>query len=115
MSEASSGPQLDGEEENTIEASFAVLELCLEQLAGIAPVDSPQAILDLVPDISEVAQRLVVVELIKFDLATAAETGIVRTLEFYWPDVGRLLPHEAIPFDLVLEEVQLPRQWLDQT
>ena len=98
------GQQAD---DNTVEASFALLELCLEQLASIAPCDSPQQILDLIPAVSLEARRLILVELIKFDLATAAEAQEARRLDFYWPLVGDLLPQEAIPFDLVLEEVQL--------
>jgi serine/threonine protein kinase len=100
-------PPADLIEENTVEASFALLELCLEQLAGIAPVADATQILDLIPEISLVAQRLILVELIKFDLATASESGALRSLEFYWPAVGAILPQERIPFDLVLEEVQL--------
>ncbi len=95
--------------QDTVEASFALLELCLEQLAEIAPVDSPEQILDLIPEISVPARRLILVELIKFDLATASESGVVRSLEFYWPAVGDSLPQECIPFDLVLEEIQLRR------
>ncbi len=109
MESPDSNPVLPGDEEQTVEASFALLELCLEQLSSLAPVDSPQQILDLIPEISVPAQRLILVELIKFDLATAAETGQVRSLEFYWPAVGHALPQELIPFDLVLEEIQLRR------
>ncbi len=99
----------DSHDEDTVEASYALLELCLEQLANVSPVDSPQSILDVLPNISPVATRLILVELIKYDLSTAAESGIPRTLEFYWPAVGKQLPQEMIPFDLVLEEVQLRR------
>lgn len=98
-----------GEDENTIEASFALLEICLEQLTEIAPVTTPEQILQLIPDVTVSARRLILVELLKFDLATAAEAGTPRTLEFYWPMAGEILPQEAIPFDLVLEEVQLRR------
>lgn len=97
------------EDENTIEASFALLEICLEQLTEIAPVTSPEQILQLIPDVTVSARRLILVELLKFDLASAAEAGTPRTLEFYWPMAGEILPQDAIPFDLVLEEVQLRR------
>lgn len=96
-------------DDNTVEASFALLELCLEQLAEIVPIDDPQQCVDLLPQIAVPSSRLILVELIKFDLAAAAEAGIPRTLEFYWPTVGAALPQECIPFDLVLEEVQLRR------
>ena len=102
-------PPIDLLEENTVEASFALLELCLEQLASMAPVADPTQILDLIPEISLPAQRLILVELLKFDLASASESGTRRTLEFYWPAVADILPQDRIPFDLVLEEVQLRR------
>ncbi|QDV22130.1 serine/threonine-protein kinase [Aureliella helgolandensis] len=93
----------------TIEASFALLELSLEKLAAIAPVTRPEQILELLPSAALHSAKLVVVELIKFDLSAAAEAGELRRLEFYWPVMGRALPQEQIPFDLVLEEVQLLR------
>lgn len=97
----------DGDEEFTVEASFALLEMCLEQLTEIAPVQSAEQLLQLMPSASPEGQRLILTELIKFDLATAREQGQPRTLEFYWPTVANILPQENIPFDLVLEEVQL--------
>ncbi|MEM7476238.1 MAG: serine/threonine-protein kinase, partial [Planctomycetota bacterium] len=103
----------------TIEASFAVLEQCMQRLIAIAPVADPAELVELVPEISENSRRLVLVELMKYDLASAAELGTQRTLEFYWPAAGQILPHENIPFDLVLEEVQLRRaagedpKWVD--
>lgn len=100
---------LEPDDQNTVEASFALLELCLEQLTAIAPVDHPTQILDLIPQIPTPSRRLILVELIKYDLATAAEANIARTLEFYWPAAGEVLPQDCIPFDLVLEEVQLRR------
>lgn len=98
---------LPDDEQHTIEASFALLEICLEQLSEVAPVNTSDQILNLVPEASESAQRLILVELVKFDLARARESGLERTLEFYWPTVGSILPQENIPCDLVLEEVQL--------
>ncbi len=98
-----------GDEMHTIEASFAMLELCLEQLASVSPVHDARQILDLIPSVALTAQRLLVVELIKFDLAAASEAGKPRSLDFFWPGVGSVLPQEAIPFDLVLEEIQLRR------
>lgn len=95
--------------QDTIEASFALLELCMDRLAQIAPVDAPEQILELLPEVAAEATRLILVELIKYDLAKAAEWAPGRTLEFYWPCVAEKLPQDRIPFDLVLEEVQLRR------
>ena len=82
----------NNEEEFTVEASFALLEMCLEQLTEIAPVQSAEKLLELMPAASIEGQRLVLTELIKFDLATAREQGQPRTLEFYWPTVAYILP-----------------------
>lgn len=102
-----SEPVSNHDDANTIEASFALLELCLERAANICPVESPSQILELIPQVSDSASRLIVVELIKFDLASAGDKGIARSLDFYWPEIGSELPQDCIPFDLVLEEVQL--------
>ncbi len=101
------GDDVPDEFDGTVEASFAHLELCIGQLAAISPISSAEKIVELVPAVSETAKRLILAELIKFDLAKAAEAGLKRTLEFYWPTAAEVLPHERIPFDLVLEEVHL--------
>ncbi len=116
-------------EQHTIEASFGLLQLCLQQLTAFAPVASAAQLLELIPDIPLAAKQLILVELIKYDLAAAAQRmpveesahlgGLTRSLEFYWPIVAELLPAEKIPLDLILEEVQLRRcageepQWND--
>jgi len=102
-----SGEPPQPEVDATVDASFAQLEICLNRLSEISPVGITQQILDLVPPASESSQRLILVEMLKFDLARAAESGQSRRLDFYWPDAGAILPHERIPFDLVLEEVHL--------
>lgn len=117
---------------HTLDASFAVLELCLQRLTQIAPVESPSQILELIPELPLPARRLILSELIKSDMNAYAQgsgnsiaTSIptretqtrldetqqfsVRSLEFYWPAVGVILPLSDLPFDLVLEEVQLRR------
>lgn len=109
-SQPSSVPDSPELEDGTIEASFAVLELCLEQLAVVAPVQAAEQVLDLIPPISSVSQKLILVELIKYDLAKASEANLPRKLDFYWPAVAGILPQEDIPFDLLLEEVQLLRE-----
>ncbi|MEO8271403.1 MAG: serine/threonine-protein kinase, partial [Aureliella sp.] len=126
----------------TMDASFAVLEICLRRLMRIAPVQSPSQILELIPSLPLAAQRLILCELIKFDLnayvqssdspahvpratldaetaSSATPRFSVRHLEFYWPAAATILPLEQVPIDLVLEEVQLRRaagerpQWAD--
>ncbi len=96
--------------EYTIDASFAQLESCIGRLQAIAPVQRAGLLRDLVPDVPEVARRLIVVELIKCDMAAAADLGIVRNIDFYLTAVSDWLPIERIPFDLVLEEILLRKE-----
>jgi|688.fasta_scaffold72250_1 serine/threonine protein kinase len=50
--------------------------------------------------------RLLLVELIKLDLAAAAAAGLDRRLSDYLAEFSIELPHAAVPVDLVLEELQ---------
>lgn len=93
-------------EQHTLEASFGLLEICLQQLARIAPVADAQQLVELIPPIPRPSQQLILVELIKFDLAAGS---CRRLLEFYWPAVADILPVESLPIDLILEEAQLRR------
>jgi serine/threonine protein kinase len=106
----------DPTQPQTLEASFGLLESCLQQLTTFAPVRHPGELLALIPNCPRPTQQLILVELIKYDLAASAirtEHGTVihlpRTLEFYWPVVGDVLPADKIPFDLILEELHLRR------
>ncbi len=65
-------------EQHTLEASFALLEHCLQQLAALAPVADPNQLVDLIPPIPSTAQQLILVELIKFDLAASRQRPELR-------------------------------------
>jgi eukaryotic-like serine/threonine-protein kinase len=94
----------------TTEASFTQLEFCLGQLRSISPVSDPLQIRKLIPDTLQVSGRLIAIELIKYDMAIAAELGISRNIDFYLSKFEPLLSPDNIPFDLVLEEIQLRRE-----
>ncbi|MCA9195343.1 MAG: serine/threonine protein kinase [Planctomycetales bacterium] len=96
--------------QGTIEASFAFLENCIGQFAAVAPAKDPQQILELLPDTDAISRRLILIELIKFDLESAAKQGHPRELNFYWPQVGAELPQDLIPLDLVLVELHFRRE-----
>lgn len=79
-------------EQHTLEASFGLLEICLQQLARIAPVTDARQLVELIPPIPRPSQQLILVELIKFDLAAG---NCRRLLEFYWPAVADILSVES--------------------
>ncbi|MCA9134712.1 MAG: hypothetical protein KDA45_16205, partial [Planctomycetales bacterium] len=95
-------PSSEPPQVQTLDASFALLEQCMQQLARVAPVVSAEQIRKSIPAISGPAQRLIAVELIKYDMAQAVAGGQSRTLEFYWPALESVLPQECLPIDLVL-------------
>jgi eukaryotic-like serine/threonine-protein kinase len=94
----------------TTEASFTHLEYCLAQLRSLSPVSDPSQIRDLIPETAQVSGRLIAIELIKYDMAMAAELGVARNIDFYLSKFEPWLSPDNIPFDLVLEEIQLRRE-----
>jgi eukaryotic-like serine/threonine-protein kinase len=95
--------------EETIVVTFEHLDACLTLAGDIAPVGDPQQLVDLLPDCSPPAQRLILSELVKFDMAQAADNGLIRSLDFYSDILEPLYTERQIPFDLVLEEIQIRR------
>ncbi len=93
--------------DQTIDASFALLEMVLDAARDHVPAESAEALAALVPAVDPTAQRLIAAELIKYDLAQAIRSGLARRLEFYWPGFGRCLPADQIPFDLLVAEREL--------
>jgi serine/threonine protein kinase len=91
----------------TIDASFSQLENCLVELVELAPVTHPKQLRGLLPDATPTTLKLILVELIKVDMASAREAGEERVIDFYLDEFVDLLPNSEIPFDLVLEELQL--------
>ncbi len=87
--------------------TVALLEQCLQQLQSLAPVESIDELRRLLPPHWNEGHRLVLIELIKFDLAAAAQLGMERRLEDYLREFARELPPEAVPADLILEELHV--------
>ena len=140
MSQQSPLDPLASTQQATVEASFAVLELCLQELARLAPVDNAEVLLKLIPPLPAASRQLILVELIKVDMGAslqrqklhgqtlhgqtlhgqtlhgsgtqpaASGDSLPRPLEFYWPAVGGILPIDNIPIDLLLEELHLRRR-----
>lgn len=89
--------------QNTID----LLEVCLGRLSGQSPLESVHCLRDYLPKPWESYHRLILIELIKFDLAAAAKQGIDRRLADYLSEFAIELPDSAVPLDLVLEELQI--------
>lgn len=93
----------------TIQATFDRLEGCLEQAQQIVPVNSVEQLIELLPKASRDSQRFILSELIKLDMASAADLGQIRLLDFYLPGSQIWLNEQDLPLDLVLEELQVRR------
>lgn len=87
-----------------------LLEECLEQFAEQAPVSDPAELRGFLPPSGEAHAAFLIAELIKLDMAAAADTGGEVHLDRYLAALPDLLSQERIPFDLVIEEFQLRRE-----
>lgn len=92
--------------QQTIDASFAMLQGIVERMAEIAPVDSPECLHALIPETLPSAQQLILIELVKLDMAAAAEVNQPRLVDFYEPVLGAYMPRDHLPLDVVLEEIR---------
>lgn len=95
--------------EDTIVVTFEHLDACLMLASDMTPVAEPKQLADLLPECSPPARRLILSELVKFDMAQAADAGLKRSLDFYRDILEPLYTEQKIPFDLVLEEIQIRR------
>ncbi len=102
-------PRMTNDVEDTIVVTFEHLDACLMLASDIAPVTDPRQLVDLLPECSPPARRLILSELVKFDMAQAADSGLRRSLDFYSDILEPLYTAGKIPFDLVLEEIQIRR------
>lgn len=108
--------------DDTVDIDVAV-ERALEQLVSIAPVSEPSQLMKIIdsvagpkdsvssaPILGVEGRRGVLIELIKLDMATAAELEQPRWIESYVQDLSELLPMREVPLALVLEERQIRRE-----
>ena len=86
------------------------IEDALEGLAEHGSVEDLQQLHHWIPEAEESIQRFVLIELIKLDMAMAAEDGPIRRVENYVRAMPNLLSTERVPLDLVLEERQLRKE-----
>jgi eukaryotic-like serine/threonine-protein kinase len=91
-----------------------VLAACLERALEVVPVKQAAELRALLPSGADSTRRYLIVELIKIDMATFAEQGQLRPIEFYCNELSDVCSIESVPMDLVLEEIQIRIQ-LGQT
>jgi hypothetical protein len=101
---------MDGNGEQSIAATFQYLESALSRAVECSPVPDPEQLPDLLPQCAAPARRLILAELVKLDMAKAAELGQIRSLSFYNSVLAKFFQPDELPLDLVLEEVQLLRR-----
>lgn len=87
-----------------------IIAEALERLVECGPLDDPGRLRELLPKSDPDICQFVLVELVKLDLAMAAETGQLHRIERYADALPDLLPIEALPLDLVMEEIQLRKE-----
>ncbi|MDA8744299.1 serine/threonine protein kinase [Rubripirellula amarantea] len=85
------------------------LSECLQRLAEQGCVSEPAELLAYVPDLDHDLRRMLLVELVKLDMAMSAEAGTIRRIEDYLAVAPDLLSPTNVPIDLVMEEMQLRR------
>ncbi len=112
MSSIDRSAQENRDEAVTVEI-HQLMESALEALAERGPLDDPAELRALLPPDDD-AGHLVLIELIKLDMALAAEAKQIRRIEFYCEPLADLLSARPIPIDLVMEEIQLRRELGEQ-
>lgn len=86
----------------------STIELLTDRLAALQAVAPVVRISELRKFLfgPAASARLLLVELIKLDLAAASAAGLDRRLADYLLEFQQELPASAVPFDLILEELQ---------
>lgn len=103
-------PPVDPYAETDDDQADEILQQCLEAYAEVAPLNDPAALLQFLPDAAPQTVRFVLIELIKLDMAIAAETGPIPRIESYLGVLPTQLSRDTVPIDLVMEELQLRRE-----
>ena len=92
------------------ESVYRRIESALEELDRRGGAATPTDLKGLLPTgVGDEVRGFILVELIKYDMALAADRGELRLVENYARELGDLLP-AAIPLDLAMEEFQLARE-----
>jgi serine/threonine protein kinase len=97
--------------EQSIHETFLHLEGCLSLAFDHTPVAELSQLLAFLPDCNPSARKLILGELIKLDMAKAAEYGQFRPLSYY-ADILKVVFDQGLPpLDLVLDELQIRREF----
>jgi eukaryotic-like serine/threonine-protein kinase len=90
---------------------------CLQRLADRGRVADPAELLMFIPSQADISppdqdfRRSLLVELIKLDMAMSADASEFRSIDAYLTIEPQLLSSGTVPLDLVLEEIQLRRDF----
>ena len=82
---------------------------CLQRLAENGCVADPSDLKAYLPDLDHDSKRMLLVELVKLDMAMSVESGELRRIDAYLAVEPNLLSEDNVPIDLVMEEMQLRR------
>lgn len=105
-----SAPEHGAPTEDPTDRLDELLEVCLEAFLPHAPLTEVERLRDFLPAEDPSLQAFLLGELIKLDMAAAAEAGVAPSLDRYVSALPDLLSAERLPFDLVIEEYQLCRE-----
>lgn len=97
---------------DTADVLDQLLEECLEKLLAIAPIESPEQLKRIIPESDAATTRFLLCELIKMDMATAAEVNPSKlpTIEPYLQHFTDVMTSSDVPLDLLMEEIQLRKE-----
>ncbi len=97
--------------EQSIHETFLHLEGCLSLAFEHTPVAELSQLIAFLPDCNPSARKLILGELIKLDMAKAAELGQFRPLSYYAEILKEVFDDGLPPLDLVLDEIQIRREF----
>ncbi|MCA9140667.1 MAG: serine/threonine protein kinase [Planctomycetales bacterium] len=89
-----------------------MLEECLEAYLQAAPLDAPGQLAHFLPQANTTTLRFLLVELIKLDMASVAESGAGKfaCVDDYLTHFPDLMTAQGVPLDLLMEEIQLRKE-----
>ena len=87
-----------------------LLEACLDRLIERGPIEEVSQLIELMPAADPATRQFALTELIKLNMAMAAEGGQPHGIDRYTGGNWPLIAVEDVPLDLVLEEIQLRRE-----
>ncbi|WP_231615636.1 serine/threonine protein kinase [Novipirellula artificiosorum] len=92
---------------DTEASTDALLEMALEGLARDGHCGERSRLQDRLPASNPDTQHFILIELIKLNMALAADAGVIERIEDYTEAMPNGLSVATVPLDLVMEEIQL--------